>query len=320
MINVALCFSDSDGLYYRKAATTMLSVLANTKSDVTMHIVHDETLSLDRQAEMKQIADNYGQTINFHPGPELSDTVVAGVPESFGRGALYRLFLHKMVSADKIIYLDCDIICELDIKELYDHDLGSLPLGAGRDFLLNTNYIKSLGLDPLNYFNSGVLLLNLQWFREHGDEILEMMYRQLANNTRLELPDQDILNLFFNNPGQQILRLDEKFNYLIGFGGRQMQDFTAYEGKIIHMTGIKPWTQFSHSALFYWKYYSKTPWGANAFEDLLKSQNHKLSFWYRFIFMISHKERGWIRRWYDYKTLGINGLLKKRILQKKHEA
>ena len=46
-VHVALCFSDASGSYYKHALVTAASVLANTNSPVTLHLVHDETLGAE---------------------------------------------------------------------------------------------------------------------------------------------------------------------------------------------------------------------------------------------------------------------------------
>lgn len=322
MIDVALCFSDSDGFYYRKASTTMLSVFANTTSPVRMHIVHDETLTPEKQTEMKRIAASYSQDILFHAAPAISNEVVSGVPVYFGRGTLYRLFLHNLIEADKVIYLDCDIICELDITDLYRHELGALPMAAVRDYGLHavskSGYEQSIGISPSKYFNAGVLLLNMHWFREHGDELLRLMVHELSHNTRLKFADQDVLNIFFNQDKRGILYLEERFNYLTGFADRPVQDLATYKNKILHLTNPKPWKIFTNAALFYWKYYSKTPWGANAFEEMLKTGTPNTLYLYSFILDCEGEGLGWLRRYYDCKTMGLLGYLKKRIFKKRH--
>lgn len=306
MIDIALCFHDSDGLYYRKATTTMLSVCENTSSDIHFHIVHDETLIPEKQAEIYAVAEARNQAVTFYTAPEIDSDIVSGVPQCFGQGTLYRLFLHELISADKIIYLDCDIICELDIKELYDKDISQSPLAAVKDYGLPVSYKRKIIAAPDRYFNAGVLLLNLRWFREHADKLLELMRHELRQNTRLAFADQDVLNIFFSRDGKKIQYLDEKFNYLVGFNGRQMQPFEVYGDKILHMTtDEKPWRTFSNAAMLYWQYYNKTPWGENTIESIIDTQpDKKVELVY--FFLRAHKNNlRWLRRYREYKTMGL---------------
>lgn len=321
MINIALCFHDSDGLYYRKATTTIISVLEHTKESVHFHIVHDETLTSVKQMEMRAVIEHYKQHITFYTAPEINPAVVKTVPKHFGRGTLYRLFLHKLLkNIDKIIYIDCDIICEeLDIKELFDHNLGNYPLAAVLDYGMichNKKYLASIGVSETKYFNAGVLLLNMAWFKENGNKLLEIMIAELQNNSKLKFADQDVLNIVFGNDPIGILYLDEKFNYTTGFAGRHLLEMSYYKNKILHLTGEKPWKQFSPSSLFFWKYYNKSPWWDCSFKDILESTIEEEAELVYF-FIGAHKNNlRWLRRYRDYKSLGFFKYIIKCIFKK----
>ena len=64
-IHVALAFCDPKGTYCRHAAVTAASIFANTSRRVCVHIVHDDTLTSDNRSKLLQLADGYGQEINF---------------------------------------------------------------------------------------------------------------------------------------------------------------------------------------------------------------------------------------------------------------
>ena len=319
MIDIALCFSDNDGFFYRNAATTIVSVMENTKENLCFHIVHDDTLPLDKKDELTRIVERYKQKIQFYTAPAVSEEIIAAIPKHFGRGALYRLFLHHLLDTDKAIYLDCDIICEMDIKNLYAQDLGVMPLGAVIDTGMgkqNLAHIQTIGIKPEQYFNSGVLLLNMAWFRKNGDELLRLMPQELSLEKKIIFPVQTVMNTFFVKNNHKILYLDERFNYMLGFGGRTMQDFSVYKNKILHLTGEKPWKKFSNSALFYWKYYNKTPWGANAFAKLLDTPCDEETELFSFFLRGNKKDLAVMRRYRDLRLTGLWGYLKERILGK----
>lgn len=314
MIDIALCFSDPDGLYYRKATTTMLSVFEHTSSAICVHIVHDKTLDIDKQNEMRMVAEQYKQSICFYLAPSLDEfSQKAG---AWGKGVFYRLLLYKILELDNVIYLDCDIICELDIKELYEHSLDDLPLGAVVEVGMAEEVSKSTGLTIKEYFNSGVLLLNLKWFREQHNDIFAIMMQEL-NKRILRYPDQDILNIFFSQHQYNVMHLDEKFNYILHINQRHIKPLQIYKGKILHMTKGKPWTTFSHPSIFYWKYYSKTPWGKDTFEEILKTKREESLELTHFILKHAKGSLSWLRRYRDFKQLGFSGYLKQRIFGKK---
>ena len=116
----------------------------------------------------------------------------------------YRFLIEDVFPAyDKVLYLDSDLIVLDDVAKLFAIDLSDNLLAATRDidYAGNLNmpdgerleYSNAvLGLErPFNYFQAGVLLLNLAEMRKlHSlDEWLD-----LATNSQFIYDDQDILN------------------------------------------------------------------------------------------------------------------------------
>lgn len=112
----------------------------------------------------------------------------------------YRLFIAELFpNLDKALYLDADIVVLDDISSLYKVDLGDNYLGAVRDDVINScqefkDYaFKALGISPKNYFNSGILVMNLKKFRD--DKILNKFLDALCKIQFIVAPDQDYLNV-----------------------------------------------------------------------------------------------------------------------------
>lgn len=103
---------------------------------------------------------------------------------------------------DKAIYLDCDLLVEADLTELWEHDISDHALLAAQDHLIP--YVSSVGglvkyavwgLDPaLPYLNAGVLVLNLKrWRAEHlGQRVFRFLQE---HGEHLTFNDQDGLNV-----------------------------------------------------------------------------------------------------------------------------
>lgn len=83
--------------------------------------------------------------------------------------SFYRCLIPQIIRADKVLYLDSDIIVNGSLRELYDHDISDYMLGAVEDYILSSRYFKHSILDCYPYFNSGVLLLNNKRWREIPD-------------------------------------------------------------------------------------------------------------------------------------------------------
>ena len=99
---------------------------------------------------------------------------------------------------EKLLYLDCDLLFNRDVRLLYNIDLEDYEYAAARD-----HYGKYL-VSP-NYINSGVLLLNLKKIRE--TELFNKA-RETLRTKRLMFPDQSAIRI----NTQKKKMLPQKFN------------------------------------------------------------------------------------------------------------
>lgn len=166
----------------------------------------------------------------------------------------FRLLAYKLLpeNLDRILYLDPDILVLNSIRKLYETELGDHLYGAAYHDKISVKKINKIRLLPYEineYYNSGVLLMNLEQLRINADE--QEIYRFVEENrARLIMPDQDILNALY---AKQIKNIDEKlynydaryYNYykIISNGVYDMEyiiNFTV----ILHFCGKrKPWTK-----------------------------------------------------------------------------
>ena len=140
------------------------------------------------------------------------------------------------------------MVADFDINELYSIDMDGKPLAAIQEkcmaymkqFIIHCFY---LGLNHKTYFNSGMLIMDLNYFRENN--ITELLFNSLnANQDKIICPDQDILNIIFAN---KYKKLDYKYNVLTSLQqllkNNNDDDIKAFENiKIYHFAGEqKPW-------------------------------------------------------------------------------
>ena len=169
----------------------------------------------------------------------------------------YRLFIPTLFPQySRAIYLDADIVVNGDITELYRMPLGERLVAAIPDAIIASHedfrlYAEGgLGIPYRRYFNSGVLLMNLDQFRLQG---IRERFTYLLETYRFETvcPDQDYLNaLCFG----QVLYLD--------CGWNKMSIDKNYLGTpaLVHYNMFfKPWQydDIAYGELF-WKYAEKT--------------------------------------------------------------
>lgn len=173
--------------------------------------------------------------------------------------AYYRYILPNILNIyNKIIYLDCDLIVKSNLKCLYDTDIEHYYIAAVGDVLADES-INRLGVN--NYYNSGVLLLNLKKMRD--DNISERLFLFTKKNSDTVLwPDQDAINVVMQD---KIFPLDKKWNAQVGeYPPCYTSGFNKIgkEANIIHYIGnMKPWNKNCKSPFkdLYREYDKKLP-------------------------------------------------------------
>ena len=118
----------------------------------------------------------------------------------FSVACYYRLFIESLFHQyDKVIYLDCDIVVLGDISRLYNINLGNCLVGAVVDQIVPLQPIfckycdNCIGVNHRKYFSSGILLMNLEKFRECKIQD-KFMYLISEYNFDVVDPDQAYLN------------------------------------------------------------------------------------------------------------------------------
>jgi lipopolysaccharide biosynthesis glycosyltransferase len=175
------------------------------------------------------------------------------------RGALFRLLSPELLSVPKVIYLDCDIVVNLDIAELWAVPMGDFSLAAARDqwvpyFDSNKRLRRRImRYVPEEYFNSGVLLMNLQRIREKYDLAQDAYNAAMRYAHIIFGADQDCLNVLF---AKDVLLIDERFNRALWYD-------PDVDNSVLHFAGVKPWEVVRNPLRerLFWKAFSESEWG-----------------------------------------------------------
>ena len=280
MIHVCFGLYDKTGRYSKFTGTTMLSLFESHNPpslrlpSITVHILHDNTLTQDNRDKFIYMAGQYGQLVKFYNVEQhCADTiemikrvVPISVNTRFSIGAFYRLFTLQLLPKDitKLIYLDSDIIVQLDINEFWQIELGDKPIAAVPEmdmgatvqrlhnlvFLCRENFVRYE-----DYFNSGVLFMNLKILREEEKNIWAALDFARAQR-QLYFSDQDILNYCFST---RALKLPVKFNKSCGSSREEKEPII--EGKIHHYGGDNIGLDRNDIFSRLWmRHFMKTPW------------------------------------------------------------
>jgi lipopolysaccharide biosynthesis glycosyltransferase len=237
----------ADGHYWRHAGAMVHSLLTRNPG-ATVHVLHRPDAPREDRERLAQVVGEFGATLNFLPVRDTHDA--RSHSPYFPDAVWYRIFLPELLPGlDKVLYLDSDIVVLQSLDALWHTDVSGHALGAVTNPMpaIHRNYPTDvLGLAPEDYFNSGVLLLNLQRLRQqHAREDLLAYAAQHPANA---CPDQDALNALFHDSR---LRLHLRWNYqtaLLDLRPCEIPIPAAEVGEaaadpaIVHFSGpFKPW-------------------------------------------------------------------------------
>lgn len=239
-----------------------------------LHILHDHTLSEENKQKLIDFVHSYEQEIKFYP-VTIDVDAFKYFAKKISPAHFYRLATPDKLSEEieKIIYLDADIIVNLDIKDLWNEDIKDSHIGAvvdkGQLYLCDNVPLNPLfntpGLDPKRYFNSGVLLMNLKKLRKEYPNFLNDGMNLRLQHPEWYLNDNDALMYMFR---RTFYELPYKYNKSVHY--EMVNNFPISEG-IYHYVGATLGFRYNYYNNLYWHYFSKTPWFDDKF--LMKSFN-----------------------------------------------
>ena len=182
----------------------------------------------------------------------------------YAKNTYRKILIPELIPHDKVLYLDSDLVVAAPLDDLYAVNVDDAFLAA----VANPGFSRhrALGMDgQSNYFNAGVMVLNLKKWREHS--IKEKVIQFAQNHPNSVLADQDGLNAAING---RWIELPPRYNlqtyYFENPGNLHSLPMAVREAManpaIIHFTGQpKPWNFMSRDRYkgLYWKYLRKTP-------------------------------------------------------------
>ena len=277
MIHVCFAQYDGTGHYSKFTGTAMLSLFENhfvspSLPSITIHLLHDNTLSDENRDKFIYLAGKYNQLVNFYNVDELCADKISEIKELFPTaaktrysiGMFYRFFIPQLLPKEikKAIYLDSDTIIHLDISEMWKIDLADKLLGAINEVNITSNPLQSFAdkflvknalVDCANYFNSGVLMMNLDYWR-NNKEFVMTGFKFVSEHPEMTYIDQDILNYLFS---ENHVSLSVKFDTFIDKARTTHEIRPAiyhYFGDTLQLNIDDPFNRL------WMDYFTKTPW------------------------------------------------------------
>lgn len=225
MINLVLC---ADEGYAKYGAVVMASAIKHSQCPERLRFfwliqgVSEQT----REGLHATVAGTGAQLELIEPNEEAFSDIELG---RFGEASLLRLSMHRYLPSgcQRVIYLDCDLLVLGDVAELWSMPLKENTIGAAMD-LCNRKMIHSR-CSADHYFNSGVLLVDLDRWRDR--RVLENALAYIEERSgQLKYPDQDALNYVLS---EDWLRLPSAWNL-------QPTAYAAVEKNYAHLKSHLP--------------------------------------------------------------------------------
>ena len=292
-------FLASDENYAPFLCTTLFSILKHTESFIEFYVLDGGIENKSKILIEQSLSQFKNYSIKYLNMAEFDLERFPNI-RHYSLNTFSRYFIPQLTPhLEKVIYIDVDVIVNGDISELYNIDLEDKALAAVPEnfYRKNGEYVKE-NIKPefkntINYFNAGVMLLNIKQFVEnnYSDELIQMTIELFD---KLSCPDQDIFNILFENNHKLI---DYKFNYMPDFYEAYKKiidsenvDKLDNNAIVYHYTCGKPWKikNIRKSGLF-WNIANKTQF-KDRIKKLLCKNNCFYKHFYERIFSIKNKD------------------------------
>ena len=250
--------ADENYLPFLSVTIASMKAHANRSRLYQIHVLC-EGVSPEKENLVKQAEEEYLK-ITFHDVSEKRKEIERFMycRDYYTSAIYFRLFIPQLFPQyDKAVYLDCDVVLLQDVANLYDCDLGEGVLGAVADSVVASisafrDYTKNaLGIAYNEYFNSGVLVMDLQKMREM--DFCRLFSKVLSSYDFIVAPDQDCLNLICKG---KVCYLPKKWNTMPVVTGKRTQ-----KPALVHYNlSMKPW---HYDGVLYgeyfWEFAAQTP-------------------------------------------------------------
>lgn len=269
--NVISVVCAADDNYAMPLAVMLRSAIENLNSqaNLSIFVIDGGIKDANKHLILQSLEDRNQNIVWLYPDQTLYDWAVS--IEHLSEAAYLRLMVTDLLPEylEKIIYLDCDLIVNSDLKELWDVDVKNYHIAAvqssGIPFVSSPRDLirySELNIPPDHkYFNSGVLVINLSRWRTDNISQKAIEYVRDFGDT-LVYADQDVLNALLSFTWKE---LDDRWNQQVPFLSKPDSVKNAY---IVHyISKHKPWNVPSRKDAdeLFLKYLAQTKWSKKVF-------------------------------------------------------
>lgn len=281
----------ADDKYVPYVTVMLRSVVENSspENNYDFIVLHSSITPKHQKAIQEEFRDYVNFRIRFYEVAYLYSSVKLKTHFHISVETYYRLLMQDIMKHyDKVLYIDSDLVVLDDLAKLYHTDMEGWCLAAVRDIDMAGNYhgkdparkdyfrtVLTIA-NPYDYFNAGVLVMNLKEFRKHYTT--KSILDTIAKHEWLYM-DQDILNYMCEG---RVKYLDMSWNVVMNWQNENESrmevmvcaphqlylDYMASRKhpRIAHYAGFqKPWNlPECDMADYFWKYAEMT----SVYQDL----------------------------------------------------
>lgn len=264
--------TDMDYLPHMGVAMTSILINAEKRDRFHFHILGNN-LSDEEKGKILDLRRIRSFDLSFIRMDSMNDTDdlmyissnSGNIPQYITFPSFFRLKIGSILpDTERAIYLDCDLIVRSSLRKLWDLPLEEMTIGAAEDFGSAISCEKS-HFDLKRYFNSGVILFDLNQWRNKGYE-REIFSLEKEVLGKISYADQSILNILLK---EDVKFIDNRWNFM-PFLLKKDSDHSeqlrtsSRDPWIVHFAaGYKPWIFDSDPVMFsdeYWYYRKMGPW------------------------------------------------------------
>ena len=285
MLNIVYVANEA---YVSILAVSLYSLYKNHRDveDLDVYLIQTG-ISKNSRDILTKMAFDFNRKLNIVNFEHIEEALgTEFVKRKFDISVMARLFVDVLLDEGitRVLYLDCDTLILKDLSKLFAVDLKNKLMAAAMEPTINTQVKLDIGMSPVwNYYNSGVLLIDLDKYRKFNirDRILNY-YESIKNTSNFS--DQDAINGALVG---QIMSISPSYNFFANYRYWKYKelvklsrgyavvpersfDKARQNPHIIHFAGDdRPWYRFSlnYYKPLYREYKNKAPYIKSCFKE-----------------------------------------------------
>lgn len=221
-----ICFCSDKNLVDHIPVVINSVLKKNSQHDITIHLIHNikEDKALHK---LEEFCDNVGISLNLYHkkwGHRYNSPLKHNITEA----TMLRLYIPELIQVDRLLYLDIDILVNMELSPIYNMDLGS------KGIALKDSIHESWKKGKTNKIsgNCGVIMMSVDILRKN-DFTNKCLKDFNSGKYGYSLHDQDLINIYCDG---EHAKLQPQHNIYIG---QDEHHVMMNEEHILHFAGSK---------------------------------------------------------------------------------